>query len=87
LPEDMSRDLGMERITARADGDFYILFYGTLWIAALSVIWVFCRADPEKPVKYVVEPPEQAKPGWKGEVLEKPTLKVQSLFYLLKLVN
>lgn len=42
----------------------------------MSVIWFFCRADPEAPVKYVVELPEQAKPGWKGEVLEKPTLKV-----------
>ncbi|KAF2027528.1 ALDH-like protein [Setomelanomma holmii] len=66
----------MERITARSEGDFYTLLYGTLWVAALSVIWFFCRADPEKAIKYVVEPPEQAKPGWKGEVLETPTLKV-----------
>jgi hypothetical protein len=67
----------MERITARSDGDFYTVLYGSLWVAALSVIWFFCRADPEKAVKYAVEPPEQAKPGWKGEVLEKPALKVR----------
>ena len=67
----------MERITARSEGDFYTVLYGSLWVVALSVIWFFCRADPEKPVKYVVEPLEQAKPGWKGDVLEKPSLKVQ----------
>lgn len=66
----------MDRITARSEGDFYTVLYGSLWVVALSAIWFFCRADPEKAAKYVVEPPEQAKPGWKGEVLEKTTLKV-----------
>ncbi|EAT85307.2 hypothetical protein SNOG_07841 [Parastagonospora nodorum SN15] len=66
----------MERITARSEGDFYTVLYSGLWVAALSAIWFFCRADPEAPVKYVVEPPEEAKPGWKGDVLEKPSLKV-----------
>lgn len=65
----------MERITARADNDFSVYFYSSLWVAALSFIWFFCRADPEDPVKYAVEPPEQAEPGWKGEVLERPSLK------------
>jgi hypothetical protein len=66
----------MDRITARADNDFAVVFYGTLWVAALSLIWLTCRADPEEPVKYVVETPEQAKKGWKGQVLEKSQLKV-----------
>ncbi|KAF1916843.1 Aldehyde/histidinol dehydrogenase [Ampelomyces quisqualis] len=66
----------MERITARSEGDFYTVLYGSLWVVALSIIWFFCRADPEAPVKYTVEPPEEAKPGWKGELLEKPALKV-----------
>jgi hypothetical protein len=66
----------MDRITARADNDFSVVLYGTLWIAALSLIWLTCRADPEEAVKYVVETPEQAKPGWKGEVLQEPGLKV-----------
>ncbi|KAH9864748.1 hypothetical protein IAQ61_008693 [Plenodomus lingam] len=58
----------MERITARADNDFSIALYGSLWVAALAFIWITCRADPEAPVKYDVEPPAQAEPGWKGEV-------------------
>lgn len=66
----------MERITAHPEGDFYTALYASLWVVALSAIWYFCRADPEKPAKYEVEPPEQAKPGWKGEVLAKTTLKV-----------
>ncbi|KAF1851699.1 ALDH-like protein [Cucurbitaria berberidis CBS 394.84] len=66
----------MERITARADNDFSVVLYSLLWAVALSIIWFFCRADPEAPVKYVVELPEQAEAGWKGEVLEKPSLKV-----------
>jgi hypothetical protein len=66
----------MDRITARADNDFNIVLYGALWIAALAFIWLTCRADPEEAVKYVVETPEQAKPGWKGEALQEPGLKV-----------
>ncbi|CAI9627692.1 unnamed protein product [Alternaria burnsii] len=66
----------MDRITARADNDFAVIFYGTLWVAALSLIWFTCRADPEEPVKYVIDTPEQTKKGWKGQVLEKPQLKV-----------
>jgi hypothetical protein len=72
----------MDRITARADNDFNVVLYGTLWIAALSFIWLTCRADPEEAVKYVVETPEQAKPGWKGEVLEEPGLKVCMIYGL-----
>ena len=68
----------MERITARSDNDFDVALYSCLWIAALSFIWILCRANPEAPVKYNVEPPEQAEPGWKGDVLEQPTLKVNA---------
>jgi hypothetical protein len=74
----------MDRITARADNDFSVVLYGSLWIAALSLIWFTCRADPEEPVKYVVETPEQAKKGWKGQVLEKPQLKVCARSILLQ---
>ncbi|KAL6705536.1 Meiotic Sister-Chromatid recombination aldehyde dehydrogenase [Coniothyrium glycines] len=66
----------MERITARADNDFSVVLYGLLWIGSLAFIWLTCRADPEAPVKYEVEPPEQAKPAWTGQVLESPSLKV-----------
>lgn len=67
----------MDRITARADNDFNVPLYGALWVAALAFIWITCRADPEEPVKYEVETPEQARKGWKGQVLEKPQLKVR----------
>ncbi|KAL5118198.1 Meiotic Sister-Chromatid recombination aldehyde dehydrogenase [Pleosporales sp. CAS-2024a] len=66
----------MERITDRSEGDFYTVLYGSLWVAALSAIWFFCRADPEAPVQYAVEPPAEAQPGWRGRVLDKPSLKV-----------
>ena len=70
----------MDRITASADNDFNVALYGTLWIAALSLIWFTCRADPEEPVKYLVETPEQAEKGWKGEVLEDTGLKVCRIY-------
>lgn len=70
------RPATMERITARADNDFSLVLYGSLWVMALVFIWITCRADPEAPVVYNVEPPAQAAPGWKGQVLEKPALKV-----------
>ena len=66
----------MDRITARADNDFSIALYSSLWIVAISIIYIFCRADPEEAAKYVVELPEQAAPGWKGDVLVEPGLKV-----------
>jgi hypothetical protein len=66
----------MDRITAHADNDFSIALYGALWVGALAFIWITCRADPEEAVKYVVDLPEQAESGWKGEVLKKPMLKV-----------
>lgn len=66
----------MERITARADNDFSYVLYGSLWVATLAFIWITCRADPEAPVTYTVEPPAQAEPGWKGDVLQEPSIKV-----------
>ncbi|EMD96226.1 hypothetical protein COCC4DRAFT_184557 [Bipolaris maydis ATCC 48331] len=66
----------MDRITARVDNDFNVVLYGTLWIAALSFIWLTCRADPEEPVKYTVETPQEAEKGWKGKVLDEPGLKI-----------
>jgi hypothetical protein len=50
-------------------------------IVALSVLacllsYYFLRSDAEAAIPYDVPPPKQAMPGWKGEVLEKPKLKV-----------
>ncbi|KAF1358929.1 ALDH-like protein [Lizonia empirigonia] len=43
----------------------------TLWF----LYWLL-RTDAEAPVPYSVAPPEQAQPGWRGAVLEQPSLKV-----------
>jgi hypothetical protein len=60
----------------------------TLLISAISLATLFIayrllRSDPEAPIPYHVAPPEQALPGWKGEVLENPGLKVCCGFPLL----
>lgn len=45
-------------------------------VATLSLFYLLFRSDPEAAVPYNVAPPEQVKPGWKGEVLEKLSMKV-----------
>lgn len=47
-------------------------------VATLFVLYFLLRKDDEAPVPYQVTPPEQVRPGWKGEVLEEPNLKVCS---------
>jgi hypothetical protein len=32
--------------------------------------------DAERPVQYSVKEPEQSQPGWRGEILEKPSIQV-----------
>jgi hypothetical protein len=53
----------------------------TLGILALTAIYAFTRlfTDPEAGVVYNVSEPEQLAEGWKGEVLEEPTLTVYNL--------
>ena len=43
-------------------------------IAGLVVLWA--KPDAEAAVDYSVPLPQQCQPGWKGEVLEKPSIKV-----------
>ena len=48
-------------------------------ITGLVTIWVLyrlLRSDPEKPVNFSVPTPEQCAPGWTGQALEKPSIKV-----------
>lgn len=45
--------------------------------ATLYFLYLLLRTDAEAPVPYNVAPPEQARPGWRGEVLQEPTLKVR----------
>lgn len=57
------------------------LFYGIVAISvinfifnALSFFGVF--SPDESPVAFDLPVPEEVKPGWKGEVLDKPSIKV-----------
>ncbi|KAF2689379.1 ALDH-like protein [Lentithecium fluviatile CBS 122367] len=52
----------------------YVL--GAIGALTLGLFYILLRSDPEAPVPYNVTPPEQSQPGWKGEVLEEPSLKV-----------
>lgn len=48
-------------------------------LGALVTIWLLyrlLRSDPGKPVKFSVATPEQCAPGWKGQELDQPTIKV-----------
>lgn len=73
LPE-FSGDLNLE------DGLPQIL---TLGILALTAIYAFTRlfTDPEAGVVYQIPEPEQLREGWKGELLEEPSLKVYTFPY------
>lgn len=49
--------------------------------AGLLTVYVLCRwlrPDPEAAVDYSVPVPAQCRPGWKGEVLAEPSLKVRA---------
>jgi len=45
-------------------------------IAATGIIVYVARPDQEAAVEYHVPLPPQCEPGWKGEVLENPSIKV-----------
>ena len=63
----------MERLE---DHNTYVL--GAISAISLVFFYLLFRTDPEAAVPYEVTPPEQVKPGWKGEILEEPSLKVKS---------
>ncbi|KAF2083649.1 aldehyde dehydrogenase-like protein [Saccharata proteae CBS 121410] len=53
----------------------YILLGVSVATTIVALLWLIFD-DPEPAVDFTVAPPEQCHPGWKGEVLEKPSLKV-----------
>jgi hypothetical protein len=55
------------------------LALGAIGVLTAIVFYVLFRSDPEAAVPYNVTPPNEAQPGWKGEVLEEPSLKVMSV--------
>ncbi|KAF2203877.1 ALDH-like protein, partial [Delitschia confertaspora ATCC 74209] len=54
--------------------DMYVL--SGIGAATVLLFYFLLRTDPEAAVHYHVETPEQAQPGWKGEILEEPSIKV-----------
>jgi len=60
--------------TIYENGQFVLLTLLGLLLGALLISLV--RPDPEQAVRYDVEIPDQCKPGWKGEELDRPSLKV-----------
>jgi len=56
--------------------DYSTYVLGVVGAATLSFLYLLLRTDTEAPVPYHITPPEQAQPGWRGEVLKEPTLKV-----------
>jgi len=56
--------------------DYNTFVLGAIGALTLGLCYILLRSDPEAAVPYNVAPPEPSKPGWKGEVLEEPTLKV-----------
>jgi hypothetical protein len=51
-----------------------LITVGALAVATLALLWLF--AFSEAAVDYTVEVPVQCRPGWEGETLEKPSIKV-----------
>ena len=46
----------------------------------LTLVWFYgslSASHHEAPVAYSVPVPEQCKPGWKGDILEEPRIKVR----------
>lgn len=52
-----------------------LLLYA-IGLVTLSLFYLLFRNDAEAAVPYNVTPPEQIRPGWKGEVLDELTMKV-----------
>jgi hypothetical protein len=57
--------------------DYQPYLLSCIGISTLVLFYLLFRKDPEAAIPYNVTPPEQSKPGWKGQVLEEPALKVR----------
>jgi acyl-CoA reductase-like NAD-dependent aldehyde dehydrogenase len=54
------------------DRNTYVV--GAIGALTLLALYYLLHNDPEAAVPYHVEPPEQTRPGWKGKILEEPSL-------------
>lgn len=57
--------------------DYNTYALAALGAATLIFLGILLRTDAEAAVPYKVTPPEQARDGWKGEVLSEPSLKAR----------
>jgi len=62
------------------DSSVYLL--GAIGAATIVALYFLFRKDAEAAVPYHIEAPEQTRPGWKGKVLDEPSLKVCLLYKL-----
>lgn len=49
------------------------------WVAvvfATAVLWLTTKGESEAAVDFEVPLPKQCEPGWQGEILQEPSLKV-----------
>ena len=56
----------------------WVTFLASVAFVVLVFKFVVLSNDAEAPVTIHVPPPEQCQPGWKGEVLKEPAIKVAS---------
>lgn len=57
------------------------------WVAvvfATAVLWLTTKGESEAAVDFEVPLPKQCEPGWQGEVLQEPSLKVRFSLFLLQ---
>lgn len=71
IPMDFLRDIGQLATDSPA-------LAVTLAIAALTTIkiWLLVKDGAEKAVDFTVEVPEFCRPGWTGEALKEPSIRV-----------
>jgi hypothetical protein len=67
--------------------DFSSFFVGAIGVLIGLITYWFIHPDPEVGIPYDVATRAQAKPGWKGEVLEKQALKVAFLSKTMQSCN
>jgi len=64
------------RNLAHVPADPTIVVQAFIAAASLWLLYVLLRTDPEKAVDFTTPAPEQCRPGWRGRVLDDPSIKV-----------
>lgn len=56
--------------------ELIILICSAILTLLITLYFTLLNNDDERPVSFTIPLPEQCKPGWKGEVLDGPKIKV-----------